>query len=408
MAGKFSDNIAGMQRSGSQLQWPVCCWKSPSIPATAPGTFIVPSPIPPHAFVDYAMESLGTEAGYAKGDHVRLQRCAIVGANDYFHPAWIAASRTMALLSGNGSNAFYVGNKSTGAGTALTDGNWNQRLFGAWPMLRDGSLWQRLDKKGSLSFKNGSGIRILRKRVETPWVRGVAAAAQYLYDLKQFGHTDEPAFIQLWGKCIEPDMGYQTGQETPIKGLDATGSGEVFYNGSTVGWVHNSSGFAGVNAISGAVGTFTHTKWYFQLRIAFAGEPDDMPDLRTVRGRGNGLVGFWSSPWKLMPLSVGAGAQAPVFQLPENFNPIDMQVVIRARVASVPTALWAQGDQVYSMHPGYSGYAGWQNFIVEGRKVTLPWSDGLAYIFRSGAGAGTYLYVGGQTQAIEFQVRAIG
>lgn len=405
MSGRFLDTIDGGSRNA--LQWPVACWKSPSLPATAPGTYLVPSPIPPHAFVDYAMESLGTEASYLKNDHVRLQRAGIGGANDFFHPAWIASKQSMALLSGGASNAFYVGNKVTGVGTALTDPNWNQRLYGAWPMLRDGGIHQRPGHRNRQEFRSGGVTKILRRRVDTPWVQGVAAAKQYLYDLRNWGHSDEPAFIQLWGKCISPDLGYQVGQETPIKGLDGStgGGGEVFYNGNQVGFVHVAAGFWGVNIVTGAVANFTPAKWMFQLRMCFASDADDALDPRMHQGRRAGMVAFWRSIWVDVPRPLASQGQAPRLILPENFNPIDMQIVLRAKVGTVASSLWNHNDQLYSTHPGYLSNAGWQNWLVDGRNITLPW-DTAAYLQRDGTGGVTFIR--SSAGQLEFQIRAIG
>ena len=405
-SGRFLDSIDGGQRN--RAQWPVACWKSPSLNTAPPTELVVPSPIPPNALVDYSSECVVANTGYSVGDQIRVQRAVLGGANDHFHPAWIAAKQSMVLLSGNLANSSYYSTKTTGVNALGGAANWNNRLFGAWPLLRGGGIHQRPSQRTRADFKAGGVTKILRRRAETPWVRGTGVNGNYVYDLRNLGHSDEPAFIQLWGRCLSPDLGYQVGQETPIRGIDSGGAsagGDVFYNGSRVGFCMASVGFGGINAVTAAVGNFSPTKWLFQLRVAFASDMDDLLDPRMHRGRGAGIVSFWSSPWMNTPKAVPTG-HAPLLCLPENFNPIDINIVIRAKAPTVTTSLWNAGDQIYSMSAGYLGYASWQNFVVDGRRITLPWADGLVYIFRSGAGAATYLYASyGQ---LEFQLRAIG
>lgn len=381
------------------LSWPVACWRSALINVLSPAGSPFYGPVPANAFVDYTMESLGTEAGYSIGDKVRLQRTVIAGANSFFHLIWDAATKTVRMVAGSASNAFYVGHKTTGTGTGLTTGGWDQRIHAAWPLMPLGAITPIADRREGQHSKSGGARRILRKRLETPWVRG--KVGRVVYDLKNYGHSDEPMFVQLWARCVEPDLGYSTGDELQIRGEDgaaAGGAGEVHYNGNSVaytvagGWVVVPNGLT-------ASAKITVTKWDFQLRMAFAGEPDDRFDPRAVMIRNGGLIRMWHSPWKEI------GIQQIPFVMPENFRPIDIGIAIRCRRV-VGTSLFQPGDQQLTGHAGYSSYKGFNTIHVAGRVATMKSNGDTVNIFKSGAGAGNYMNAvpGG----FELQLRAIG
>lgn len=363
-SGRVRDILDGIPPG---LKWPVACWKSPSVHSDGTTELDIPGPIPAHAFVDYAMENLVADNGYVRADHARLQRPRIVGTSDFIHPIWDDRRKMVVLAAANASNAYCLGNKSTGAATALTAASWNQRVYGAWPLLRDGAPMRRMDRKYGPNFKRAPGIKVLRKRWSSPWIRGASFPLAQSFDLKNWGHNDEPSFIQLWARCADQNAGFGTQDELMLIGYDGGGAGaggEVWYNGSTVGFVIASGGFPILSNDGATQTVLDPTKWVFQLRCAFAAEPDDLPDGRAPRG--NGIVAMWYSRWSL----VATGARL-TFMMPENFFPIDIGVSLRCRSSAAAAGGWLQNDQCFSRNSGQVNLTFVPQVLLRGRQAIV-------------------------------------
>lgn len=385
--------------------WPVQVWKSPTLHAPAPTALKVSSPIPPHAFVDFALENLSPDGGYSIGHLARNQRTSIVGANDFIHPAWYADEKSMYLLSGNAGNAYYLGNRLTGVSSVLTAAKWNQRLYGAWPIPNPGAIHPRSQGMDRL-FLHGDQLSILKKAWRSPWVRGdaLAGVSWQSWDIRNVSRGDEPAFLQLWARPILPEGGYCSGHEVCVRGSDfggGGGTGEVWYSKSEVGFSAGANFGSGLS-ISGSAMSFARSKWEFQLRAAFASAVDYSFLSRQYRDAGNHFVQFWASPW------ADWTDKTTYFQIPENFIPLDVTVALRCKVGVMATSGWRAGDQQYSTHAGYSGYVGFGSTIIRmGSTLIIPSNAAVVSLSRSGTGAGRTVSTAPLAQ-MEFQIRAIG
>lgn len=407
-SGRSTALLDGITRGRDGLQWPVVAWKSPGYAISAPTEFPIPkAPVSPFGIVRYTHKNLVTELGYVHGDHiVGPSKSKPSGANDGVHLAWIDAKQQFSILSGHAANAHYWGSKATGVGNLTTPAKWQSHMYGAGPLLRYGNILKRGDVRYRQSFGKDSQLRIVRHRVNTPWTPGVNAATLHQFDLRLNAHTDEVALIELWGRCIQPNAGFECGQETVVGPGDfGAGGGEVFYNGATVGYSYAAGGFPTVNPKTSALENLTPANWVFQLRCLIVSDAEDILDPRTLREPGNGIVAFWRSRWMDVPPAIAVGGQRPTISIPENFSPALLQLVLRFKTAT-PTSLWSQNDQLYSMHSGYAGIGGLTCYVIEGRKLTLAWGDALSYLARDGTGAPDYLYQ--HTGQVEFQFRAIG
>lgn len=384
------------------LKWPVVCWKSPSVHNTAPELKYVPSPIPPHAFVDYAMECLVADVGYVKGDLARGQRLRLVGANDFIHPLWDASNRSMALTSGNATNAYYLSNKSTVVAAALVNGSWNQRLYGAWPLQDVAGIVPDFTSSRRNLLTNPAK-RILRRVYSTPWEIIKTAPQLFSYETKSVGGGDEPMFIQLWGRCVSPENGYQVGDEVIFNGMDggvANAGGEVWYNKSVVGFGVN-VGHGMLSFDGSAIVTATPAKWLYQLRMAFATDADG-DTISPRNGSAMSIVSMYYGAWQQMQ----AGKARGRWQLPANYYPVDIGISLRCIQNPDGTGGWDANDQIYSRNSGQASNALAPVIVVRGREVIIPAYKTVANdkaVGKTGVGAATTL-----SPKIEIQIRAIG
>lgn len=401
-SGRFRDVLG----TPPALQWPVVAWKSPAVHSDGTTPLAVPSPIPAHAMLDLAFELRGAgEFNYVPGDITRGQRGRIAGANDWLHLAWYDARRSVMILGGNATNAYYLGNKLTGLYGPATAASWDQRVYAAWPKLRDEAPTGRGDRKHSPSFRKGSQLKILRKRWVSDWVRRASFPLIAAYDVKNASHTDEPAFMQIWARCLDQDQGFQTGDELLLGGDDmggATNGHVVFWNGPNnqpiVGYTIGSGGPCALS-FAGVSGALTPEKWAYQLRIAYASEPDDLVDPRRPRNSGD-IIAMHYTPWRLMS---GAG-QRLEWEIPENFEPIDIGIAMRCRVGASATGGWAQNDIIYSRSGGNLGWTLAPQVLMRGRRAIVQLqTTQAAGISKAGLGATTI-----PSPDWEFQLRMIG
>ncbi len=383
------------------LQWPVACWKSPSFHNTAPTTNQIQSPIPPHAFVDYALECLVADVSYVPRDHVRLQRPRTGGSNNFMHPFWDNSKQIMSIVSGNAANAYYLNRKDSIQNVALVSGSWNTRLYGAWPIVRrPGNIPEINSPRQRLL--NGSPVRILRKKHTTPWERIKTNPAVFSYDTSAIGGGDEPMIIQLWGKCAIPENGYQVGDEVIFFGNDGGGAaptngGEVWYNRGTVGF-GVAAGHSMLTADGSALVAATPANWYYQLRMAFATDKDG--DILTpTNNRNLGLVSMFYTPWQQVYVN-----KPRKFRLPANFDCIDIGVSFRMNQDAI-AGNWLAGDQLYSRNSGQLNTASIPTILVRGRDVIVPAYASSDTIVNKTTGAGG---IAALSPKVEFQLRAIG
>ena len=147
-SGRSTALLDGITRGRGGLQWPVVAWKSPGYVISAPTEFPIPkAPVSPFGIVRYAHENLVTELGYVPGDHiVGPSKSKPTGAHDAVHLAWIDAKQQFSILSGNATNAHYWCSKATGASVPTTPANWQSRMYGAGPLLRQGNILKRGDE----------------------------------------------------------------------------------------------------------------------------------------------------------------------------------------------------------------------------------------------------------------------
>lgn len=304
----------------------------------------------------------------------------------------------MFLASGNASNAYYFGHKLTGVCTPSSDANWNQRIYGAWPLLRDGAPYARLDKRAARSFGPVGVQSILRKKWFSPWVRAGSFPLAQSWSILNLSHRDEPAFVQLWGRCLDQDQGFQTGDVLLLGGDDmgAASTGQnVWHSAVAVGFSIAAAGLCGLSG-AGVSGNLTSAKWEYQLRVAFTTPADDLIDVRRVRNGGD-LVSMFYSPWR----RCGVAGEILEFRLPENFDPVDIGIAIRC---IQPLGGWAPWDQIYSRSAGIVGTHSFPQVLVRGMRAMLQApSINYATIDKAGNASGVAL-----GPSFEVQLRAIG
>ena len=383
MAGKSTDLYDGPK---SELKWPVYFWASQSVHNTAPQKLNVPSPIPPHAAVTMTMESLTANAGYSARDKVWGFRERISGANDYIHPMWDDRLKSMALISGNATNAYYLPNKATGANTGLTSANWNQRIYGYWTD-RANSNGSPIAPRVKRDALNSPAVRILHRKWIGPWEPLSALPQIRSYELKNFGHSEEPAVVELWLRCISSDGTFQTDDEIcPYPDDIGTGTAgiPVWHKDSVVGFTLP-SGTLGIVGLDNAIFDLNPSKWHVQLRVAFAAQPEDMLD---GKQGGRGIVAMHYTRWKKL-----AQGQTYKTMLPQNFNPISVFSSVRCAVGSSSTGnAYNQNDQYYSRSAGYAGYALFPTIIMRGRQLLVPLaSSNVQFMDKAGVGGGAIL-----------------
>lgn len=396
MSGRFTDVLDG---TPPRLEWPVVCWRSPIVDVVAPTELYINAPIPSFALFDLGHEMRGAPGtlGYDLGDITRGQRCRIAGANNYMHLAWDAPRSQPVIISGNASNAYYYGHKTTGAGVGSTQPAWDQRVYGAWPLTRDAAILGRLPRSGEKGFVSGGMFSILRRKWVSPWVRAGAFPLAQKWSILNVSHGDEPAFVQLWGKCLDQDQGFQTDDELLLGGDDigVAGAGQtVWHSNKEIGFAIASAGPTAVVGLT--AGNLTPGKWAYQLRAAFAAPVEDTPTARKNRNGGE-LVAMHYTAWRRI---TGPG-QRIEWQLPENFQPVEIGHSIRCISAN---QTWLSNDQVYSRSAAQLTWASFPQVLLQGRKAILQApSSNFGMFDRSGAGGSVNL-----NSNFEVQLRAIG
>lgn len=360
MSNSPRDGILDGINSG--VRWPVFHWKSPRVAAANSQQTDIPGPARADAAVAWALEFGAAGDGFDIGDHMRGLHGSPVAGGVGWHPIWNAPLRQLGIRSSTQAAGFI--NKTTGSGgVSYAVANRFIRLYASWPLISanyNNPLRVARDKL----YENRNGIGILRRRAVTPWVPGTFNGPVE-FDMRQYGANDEPALLTLWGRCIHPDNAFRVGDEIQLNGNDASpaGGGEVWHNGSRVGFYNPSTGWKVVNADAPAtLVALTPARWVFQLRMAWASDPQEaFTQKEAERHR---WISWHATPWR-QPIF---NSLVP-FVLPEQFQPIDISPALQCVVA----------DGAYVPGDNFLGWAGTGNgnllfpcIIKRGRNLLLP------------------------------------
>lgn len=377
---------------GDGLRWPVMCWKSPQLPATVSSIQRVYAPVPAGGAVDLATEVVTAQNGYSIGDVIRRQRGRHAGGNIAYNSVRFSRTSTIATICGN--QPTYFANKATGGTFGMTATNLRNRLHGFWPARVNGGVDGVRVQKEKRAAKNAT-LGIVRVRAATPWISGKEAAGSKQFDMSRFGHGDDPISLELWAKCLETDLGYSGGDEILVRGDDAggTGAGEVYHNGSTIGFYLPATGWAIVSALGVGVSSMTPSRWQFQLRAAWAGDPADA--IIPPKGERERYVQWWASQWRTPKIGMNE------FQMPPGFNPVNVFTSLRCLL---PEHGYEPGDEYLSNHAAQLNLVCLPTIIVRGRRLIVPTHSTIA-IQHGTTGAGGNAITPSKWQ---LQIRAIG
>ena len=371
------------------LQWPVMCWKSQALPATLSSRRPFTAPIPAYGAADIAHEFVTAASSFAVGDVIRRQRGRHAGNNIAYAVASFGSPQRFETLSTTQSNYFI---SKAGVSTITAVANFRNRAYGFWPPRSAAIDGARNSKSGRIS-KAGT-VGIVRVRAETPWLSGKSAVGPKTYNLSHVGRGDDPVSLELWARCLEPELGYSGQDEILLRGEDVipAGGGEVWHNGSTVGFYLPAVGWA-ILSMSGAISTMTPSKWQFQLRAAWAG---DLPDaISPPCTRQQRHVAWWASPWKKVAvLSVAE------FVMPSSLEPINIFTALRC---ISPDLGYQPGDQFLSNHACNFNSVCLPTIVVRGRRVLIPTASGIAILSTALAGGSAIAPAKWQ-----FQIRVMG